>query len=328
MVDKHVGLGAKSRAGHAEGHCHPFSSNTPISRPDTLFAPFNPFPNQAHLPSSFVSDDVGSSSIPSSPFTYERASGGSRSVDAITSALSRQHLHNDSQNSLVEIPASNFASLATPSPMAEDAPQHSPLLQDTATASLSLESRPHAATLRLPDPPSCPPPQQDTQYADKHHSVGTNDSTRLWQKIPSKYSQVLNKNEAIQTLLESMICSETQCNVQTSSMPAPSTRGQQGPCPTGNETALVVDEIMTDNMDLEAPLLDKIMAARCGIKSAGISKSSLPGYRSSTETALRCRNLVRSKPRMRKRTKMREQSSSSAMPSAARPTVASAATAS
>lgn len=326
MVDKHVGLGAKS-TGHAEGHCHPFSSDAPISRPDTLFAPFNPFPEQVHLPSSSVSDDIGSSCMPLSPLMYERASGGSRSVDAITLALSRQHLHNDSQNSLVEIPASNTASLATPSPMAEVAPQVSPSRQNTTASSLS-DSRPHAATLRSADPPSYPPSHQDTQYADKHHSIGTNDSTRLWQKIPSKHPKVLNKNEATQTLLESMICSETQCNVQTSSMPASSTRGQQGPCPTGNETALVVDKIMTDDMDLEEPLLDKVLGGRCGIKPAGISKSSLPGYRSSTETALRCRNLVRSKPRMRKRTKMREQSSSSAMPSAARPTVASAATAS
>lgn len=325
MVDKHVGRGAES-PGHAEGHCHPLPSDAPISRPDTLFAQFNPFPNQAHMPSSLVFDDAGSSCMPSTPFTYERASGGSRSVDAITLALSRQHLHNDSQNSLVEIPASNIASLATPSSMTEVAPQVSPSLQNTIASSLS-ESRPIAATLRTPDPPSYPPSHQGTQYADKHHSVGTNDSTRLWQKIPSKYSKVLNKSEATQTLLESMICSETQCNVQTSSLPAPSTREQQGLCSTGNEAALLVDEIMTDDMDLEEPLLDKILGTRCGIKPAGISKSSVPGYRSSTETALRCRNLVRSKPRMRKRTKMREQSISSAMPSA-RPTVASAATAS
>lgn len=325
MVDKRVALGAKP-TGQAEGHCHPYSSDAPISRPDRLFAPFNPFPSQVHLPSSPV-NDVGSSSTPPSPLTYERASGGSRSVDAIAFALSKQHLHNDSQNSLVEIPASTSASLATFCPLPEVA-QPVSLSGQGATASSLSDSRPRAALLSSPDPPSYLPPHQDAPDADKHDSVGTNDSTRQWQKIPSKYPKVLHKNEATQTLWENMICSETQCNVQTSFVPAPLLGGQQGPCPTRNETALLVDEIMTDSMDLEEPLLDKILGARCGIKSAGISKNPLLGYRSSTETALRCRNLVRSKPRMRKRIKMREQSSSSAMPPAARPTVASAATAS
>lgn len=328
MVDKHVAMDAKSTAvtGQAEGHRQPFSNDAPTSRPDTLFAPFNPFPDRVPLSSSLVSD-VGSSCIPSSPFTYQRASGGSRSVDAITLALSRQHLHNDTQNPLVGVPAPlSASSLATPSPTAGATPPLGTSRQNT-TASLLSESQPHQATLRSPDPHSYPPSQHDTSDANTDHYVGTNDSIPLWKKIPCRYPMVINKNEATQTLLESMICSETQCNVQTSPLPAPPASGQQGPCPKGNETALMVDEIMTDDINLEDPLLDKIQGARRGIKPAGITKSSLPGYRSSTETALRCRNLVRSKPRMRKRTKVREQSISAVMPSATRPTMASAATA-
>lgn len=327
MVDKHKAMDATSTAitGQAEVRCQSFSSDAPISRPDTLFAPFNPFPDRVSLSSSLVSD-VGSSCIPLSPLTYQRASGGSRSVDAITLALSRQHLNNDTQNSLVEVPASTSASsLATPSPTAGAAPPFSTSRQNTS-ASLLSESQPHPATVTPPDPQSYPPSQHDTLEANKDHSVEINDSFRLWQKIPTRYPMVINKNEATQTLLESMICSETQCNVQTFTLPASPVCGQQGPCPRGNEPALEVDQIMTDDMNLEDPLLDRILGARRGIKPAGITKSSLPGYRSSTETALRCRNLVRSKPRMRKRTKVREQFSSSVMPSATRPNTASAAT--
>lgn len=248
-----------------------------------------------------------SSGVPQSPLTYERASGGSRSVDAITLALSRQHLQNDTQNSLAEVPASiSASSLATPSPTVDHAFR--------AGSSCPLPTSPSESwpCVAIPGPsdldPSAPP-QEETQGLVKNRSAGANNSNRLWPKIPPRHSKVSSKNLAVQTLVENMICSETQCHVQA----PPLSQGTQNLCGAESEAALEVDEIMSDDINLGRPVVKKMSAARCAMQPSGINKTGIPRYQSSTETALRCRNLVRNRPRMRKRTKLREKATSSAM---------------
>lgn len=81
--------------------------------------------------------------------------------------------------------------------------------------------------------------------------------------------------------------------------------------------SLEVDEELGDGVEFEKSFLEMCVEARRASGTFGIRKNGFPLHRSSTETALRCQNLVRNKPRMRKRTKLRDKSSISAMSVAA-----------
>lgn len=311
-------------AGGADELRRPLPSTAPSSQPAALSSPPRPSPSRAQWPTPLTSDD-GSSGVARVPLLYERASGGSRAVDMITLALSRQHLQLEPPNLLSELPASiSASSLATPTPTANLAPQANTSYYESTTPSESSGIRPHPANLRSPTTHPSAPPQDGERDLPNHSSVGTNNSIRPRQKLRPRVSEAINRNEAMQTLVENMICSETQCRVQAPPLSTPVPRGAYGPCQTGNETFLEVDEIMSDDFDLERPVIDSFLEARRAMKPSGISKAEPLRYRSSTETALRCQNLVRNKPRMRKRTKIREKPSSSTTPSAAGPTVACA----
>lgn len=325
MVDEQVALGAESRAATGRGneHCRPLSDNASMSQSRTLSSPSTPLGDQVQWPSLLV-PDIGFPYLSQGSFTYERASGGARSIDAITVALSRQHLHNETQNTLAEVPAAVSASSPAAHFPTDDLILHASSSHHQPTS--PLENRPHVTPPRSSNPHMSSPTQQDMQDLPIDLSVGANNTTQLWRRIPPRQSKVLNKNKATQALLESMICSETQCNVQASPLLAPAPGGPHQSCSKESESCLEVDEITADGTNLEMPDFDKLLEARCFLKPPGINKSALPGYRSSTETALRCRNLVRSRPRMRKRTKLREQVGSSAMSSAASPTEASSST--
>lgn len=107
-------------------------------------------------------------------------------------------------------------------------------------------------------------------------------------------------------LLENMICSGTQCNVSAPPLSNLISTGA-GLTRTGGEGILEVDNAMTGDDDFEIPAIKEYLEARRARRPAGIVKNGLlPAYRSSTDTALRCHNLVRNVPRMRKRTKIRK----------------------
>lgn len=318
MVDEqHFALGVEPRVavGGAQEHRCRVSSGAPTSHPATLFSSRDPSPLQAQWPTSLVSDAV-LSGVPQMPLTYERASGGSRAVDAITLALSRQHLQLETQSPLPEIPASFPAS-------SRDVPFSTADFDLQATR--TSETRPLTAILRSPNVHSAST-REEMRDLPKYRSVGTNNSMRQRSRIPPKPASVTDKNKATQTLVESMICSGTQCHVQASPFSVLAPEAARVACKMEGEAPLEVDEIMTDDLDLEEPVINKCMDARRVMKPSGITKNGELVYRSSTETALRCQNLVRNRPRMRKRAKIREKPSLSAMSSTAGSTIASAST--
>lgn len=321
MVDEHFALDAEARVatGRAVEHCRQSPSGASTSQSYMPSSPFNPFEDSEQWALSLTSDG-GSSKLPYRSFTYERASGGARSVDAITVALSRQHLHNDKPNTLAEVPAAVSSSSLASSPPTDDLTPKVTSSHHQPTPRVASE--PQVAALSSPDQHSSASTKEDMNDPPIDRSYGTNYSTRLLRKMPARQSMVINKNQATQALLESMICSETQCNVQGPPLLAPITGALRDFCSMESQASLEVDDIMSYGIDLEEPNFDNLLGARCALKPPGITK----GYRSSTETALRCRNLVRSRPRMRKRTRLRDQASSSAMSTAASPTATSTTT--
>lgn len=117
----------------------------------------------------------------------------------------------------------------------------------------------------------------------------------------------------IQTLVEGMVSTGTQCNAYT----PPPELDTPIPAVGANRmdyelelTCLEVDENPGDDADYESPFIEKFLSLRRTSGNTGIRKSGFPSHPSSTDTALRCQHLVvRNKPRMRKRSKLRRQSS-------------------
>ncbi|KAI0847450.1 hypothetical protein F5Y00DRAFT_241470 [Daldinia vernicosa] len=110
-------------------------------------------------------------------------------------------------------------------------------------------------------------------------------------------------------LMANMIENEEQCNVHTprlssSADPAPSAgpASRRGlPIPYDTNTVLEVDEGICTQPDEQAP--SEILGLRDASGPEGIRKLGHLKYRTSLETAMRCKNMRKSAPRMRRRPK-------------------------
>lgn len=149
----------------------------------------------------------------------------------------------------------------------------------------------------------------------RHSHNPKQDVRRLRRKPSSRCLNEAEANNTIQTRVEGMISTGTQCNVFAPSLvpvvPIEADEDDGIDCEMG-ATGLEVDEGVGGDDESEAALIDRILSLRRASGTLGIRKSGFPLYRSSTDTALRCQNLVRSKPRMRRR-KVRQKPSLSAM---------------
>ena len=186
-----------------------------------------------------------------------------------------------------------------------------------ACSSVASSSQPPEPTLGMA--PCCPTSSSDVpnRHATQsptasarepdltRHSHNLKPGVRQLRRQPS--SRFLNEAEAkdaIQTRVEEMISTGTQCNVYTPPLvPFVSIEADENEGIDSNmgATGLEVDEGVGNDDESEIALIDRLLSLRRASGTLGIRKSGFPLYPSSTDTALRCQNLVRNKPRMRRR---------------------------
>ncbi|KAJ0107384.1 hypothetical protein J7T55_009348 [Diaporthe amygdali] len=138
----------------------------------------------------------------------------------------------------------------------------------------------------------------------RHSHNFKQDVRRLRRQPSSLFLNESGGNSAIQTRVEGMISTGTQCNVYTPPLVpvAPIEADDNDGLDYGvGATGLEIDEGAGDDDESGIPFLDKLLSSRRASGTVGIRKNGFPLYRSSTDTALRCQNLVRNKPRMRRR---------------------------
>lgn len=127
---------------------------------------------------------------------------------------------------------------------------------------------------------------------------------RLRRKPSSRFLNEAEANSAIQARVEGMISTGTQCNVYTPPLvpvvPIEADDDEGIDCEAA-AAGLEVDEEFGGGDESDIALIDRLLSLRRASGTLGIRKSGFPLYRSSTDTALRCQNLVRNKPRMRRR---------------------------
>lgn len=174
-----------------------------------------------------------------------------------------------------------------------------------------------ASSSDVPDRQATTLPTASTRESNStRHSLNPKQDVRQLRRQPS--SRFLNEAEAnstIQTRVEEMISTGTQCNVYTPPLvpvvPIEVDDNDGIDCEMG-AAGLEVDEGVGGDDGPDIELIDRLLSLRRASGTLGIRKSGFPLYRSSTDTALRCQNLVRNKPRMRRR-KVRQKPSLSTM---------------
>lgn len=230
------------------------------------------------------------------------------SVDAIVYSLTRHHLQPDQHNRSPASQVSSFAHVRS-----TDAP-----FPGSSASPLEVDPM----YLNPPATPT-PIPRRDSESASAGHTA-RHDSNRLRRKYSTNFSDSTANSHAKQTLVEGMIRSGTQCRVWNPSSPAPTDL-------TANSTLQVapadcpleVDHDTERDASLQDSSAQVVMSPlQLGAVSA-LERHGFPTYRTSREAALRSQNLVRNKPRMRKRRKVREKPSIPTIPAIASSAVAS-----
>lgn len=168
------------------------------------------------------------------------------------------------------------------------------------------------------------------------------DTKRLSRQRSSQFKQhnPSSQSQAVQTLVEGMIATRSQCNVRGPSPPllTPTSAARLGPIlepvdhhhrnELGDDCVnLQVDDAYanggsgspSDAEREEMFLVETMMSLRRAAAPAGVRKLGLLQYRASADAALSCANVVRSRPRMRKRAARghRDSKASSSMVSSA-----------
>lgn len=215
-------------------------------------------------------------------------------VDAIAHSLRRQHLHPDSPTFTHSADAPFLGS--STSPLKVD-PMHLDTAQPT-TARRGLDSASAGHFPRLA-------------------------GSRLRPKYSANFSDTASGSHAKQDLVQGMIISGTQCHVRNPPAPAPIdiTATSSLRVPPDNCPPEVGDDI-EDHVPLEDSSVESSMNRSRSGGNLALERHGFPLYRTSREVALRSQNLVRNKPRMRKRAKLREKHSMSAIPAVSGLTVA------
>lgn len=230
-------------------------------------------------------------------WTYERAAG----VDAIAHKLSIQHLRPDYQ------PPSSSSQAATPASM---------------TPPSVAESRPRVASSTSPAVTPSEQPRGEHSVSPRHQASAIREDDRLRRVNSYKFYNTIQSTQAIQKLVEDKICTTIKCNVLDLPMSA-SADAYHGTEMEVDPTSTQAADDLRDDAQFGKSLIEQLTEARHGSGILAMRRAGLPLYRSSTETALRCQNLVRNKPRMRKRTKLRDRPKQPAISAAAGLSVAS-----
>lgn len=230
---------------------------------------------------------------------------GTASMDVLTHKFSNSHLRLDNSihPSLSRYSASACSSVTSLGQLPEPTLGTIPCCH---ASSSGLPDR-HATTLST---------TSTTDYDLNRHPHNPKQEVRRLRRKPS--SRFLNEaaaNSTIQTRVEGMISTGTQCNVYTPPLvpvvPIEADDNDGIGCGMA-ATGLEVDEEFNGGDESDIALIDRILSLRRASGTLGIRKSGFPLYQSSTDTALRCQNLVRNKPRMRRR-KVRQKPSLSTM---------------
>lgn len=220
---------------------------------------------------------------------------GVASMDVLTHKFSSSHLRLD--NGIPPPPLSRHSASACSS-VASSGQMSEPILEVGTCCpgpSSVLPGR-HAT-------PSSIGSTVDTDVARHSHS-NKQDVRRLRHKPSSRCLKEAAAIGAIQTRVEEMISTSTQCNVYTPPLVPIVPIEADDKNDTGHAvvgTTLEVDDNIGADDESELALIDRLLSLRRASGTLGIRKSGFPLYRSSTDTALRCQNLVRNKPRMRRR---------------------------
>jgi hypothetical protein len=220
---------------------------------------------------------------------------GTANVDVLTHKFSNSHLRLDTG---VPPPLSQYSASACSSVASFGQPPEP-----------NLEIRPcyPGPTTDLPGQHTSPPSIAATMEPDlaRHSHNARQDVRRLRRQPSSRCLRDAAALGAIQTRVEGMISTGTQCNVYTPPfVPVVPIEADDNNNVDhqGFGTTLEVDDNIEDDDESELAVVDRLLSLRRAGGTLGIRKSGFPLYRSSTETALRCQNLVRNKPRMRRRT--------------------------
>ncbi|KAK3370202.1 hypothetical protein B0H63DRAFT_310587 [Podospora didyma] len=231
-------------------------------------------------------------------------------VDNLVHKLSRQNLRFDSLG--LPLPQSSPAISDKP-----DDPDILPTIQPWTGLEVDdeLPVRPSTPTHRLSDtiPPLTLLDHGSPIEVDELAGPSPDIRPTNWQATKELYSNSVSAR--VNARLASMISTGTQCNVRSAPQPGPT-------LPTRLTTSSVVEERIpswdlevdeayangTADVDEEERVFtESIMSLRRAAGPGGIRKNMVAGiplrYRLSTEAALRCPNVVRSRPRMRRRDK-------------------------
>lgn len=262
---------------------------------------------QTHDPSSAFDNtpNYATSIEPEPRWDRERLA----SIDIITHRLSNSHLRIDDSNH--PPPLSRDSTLTCSSATSYSSPT-APKLETNRCYQKPLSS---TACRRRMFSSISPAPDSSAASPLDDESVRSlprprQDPKRLRRQNSSKFHNDPQNSRAIQSLVEEMISTRTQCNVSTppllptTPVEAADTNGMNYEVEV---TGLEVDENYVDDAEDQTPFVDKLLTLRHASITTGIRKSGFPLHQSSTDTALRCQQLVRNKPRMRKRPRMRRQ---------------------
>lgn len=251
---------------------------------------------------------------------------GNPSIDAISYTLSRQHLRLDVQDhsQYPRVPIAPCSSAIPYTTTAGFSLEVDPAYQQPP---LSVESRSHETA------PTLAPAGSHADHADRvlenlsrpRASIIHDNASR--RRKPSSWCQNdTGFSAGEQDLTEGMVRSGEQYNGRSSPFSNPPSSGPHDASEMDiDPPTMEFGENPGDGTAPENPLIEAFLAARGANGALGVRENGLPLYRSSRDTALRCQNLVRNKPRMRKRNKLRNKPSNSVISAAANSTPTSAA---
>ncbi|KAK3684898.1 hypothetical protein B0T22DRAFT_202388 [Podospora appendiculata] len=279
-----------------------FTSLPPLQLPTSTTSSFTAAPSSSTATGSTIPN--GSSPRPRTV------------VDSLAHKLSKQNLQLDGRGSvqpqIQSLPPPTH--LLTPQPWSGldiDDEQHQPHVSEGLPGrSLPLSLSSHSDAGR----------QLDVDEAE----ITRPEPSRLQRQRSRQFNDKSNSTRAVHPLLESMISTGTQCNVQSAQnaplpppppTPTPITSLARlepiiEPDPDLQTMELEVDEAYcngttTTLTDEDMLFVDNIMSLRRAGTPGGIRKHMIGGvalrYQLSADAALRCQTVVRSRPRMRKR---------------------------
>lgn len=134
----------------------------------------------------------------------------------------------------------------------------------------------------------------------------------LRRQMSSRFNKNPQHAWEIETLVEGMVSMGEQCTVYT--VPQAPVTPTNADITSGFVTNLRLDENLGDESHYESQFVEEFLSLRRASGTTGVRKSGFPLQPSATDAALRCRHLVRKKPRMRNRSKMKPRPSLARLP--------------